>query len=61
MLQGLKMAKLPDSLAHTLVAMQAAMHSGIPLQNFRRNNPKMGNVKLKDFAQEFAAVYNQNQ
>ena len=61
MLQGLKMAKLPYGLAHTLVAMQAAMHSGIPSQNFRRNNPKMGNVKLKDFAQEFAAVYNQNQ
>jgi NAD(P)H dehydrogenase (quinone) len=57
MLQGLKMAKLPEKLAETLVDMQAAMHSGKTLENFHKNNPKMGKVKLADFAQEFAAVY----
>ena len=60
MLQGLKMAKLPGKLAEMLVTMQAAMHSGKTLENFHRNNPKMGKVKLADFAREFAAVYKQN-
>ncbi|RAJ32148.1 NAD(P)H-binding protein [Pedobacter cryoconitis] len=57
MLQGLKMAKLPEKLAETLVEMQAAMHSGKTLENFHKNQPKMGKVKLADFAEEFAAVY----
>lgn len=59
MLQALKMAKVPEKLAQTLVEMQAAMHSGKPLENFHRNNPKMGKIKLADFAKEFAQVYNQ--
>jgi NAD(P)H dehydrogenase (quinone) len=59
MLQGLKMAKLPEKLAETLVEMQAAMHSGKTLENFHKNKPKMGKVKLSDFAKEFAAVYHQ--
>jgi uncharacterized protein YbjT (DUF2867 family) len=58
MLQGLKMARLPQKLAETLVEMQAAMHSGKTLQNFHRSQPRMGKVKLADFAKEFAAVYN---
>jgi uncharacterized protein YbjT (DUF2867 family) len=57
MLQGLKMAKLPEKLAETLVEMQAAMHSGKTLENFHRNHPKMGKVKLADFAKEFAEAY----
>jgi NAD(P)H dehydrogenase (quinone) len=59
MLQGLKMAKLPEKLAETLVEMQAAMHSGKALENFHHNKPKMGKVKLADFAKEFAQVYYQ--
>lgn len=59
MLQGLKVAKLPEKLVETLVEMQAAMHSGKTLENFHRNNPKMGKVKLAEFAKEFAAVYHQ--
>ncbi|SDD38098.1 Uncharacterized conserved protein YbjT, contains NAD(P)-binding and DUF2867 domains [Mucilaginibacter pineti] len=59
MLQGLKMAKIPEKLAETLVEMQAAMHSGKPLENFHRSRPKMGNVKLADFAKEFAIAYHQ--
>ena len=57
MLQGLKMAKMPEQLAELLVEMQAATHSGKTLENFHKNKPKMGKVKLKDFAVEFAAVY----
>jgi NAD(P)H dehydrogenase (quinone) len=59
MLQGLKMANVPEKLAETLVEMQAVMHSGKTLQNFHQNRPKMGKVKLADFAKEFAEVYDQ--
>ncbi|AEV96897.1 NAD-dependent dehydratase [Niastella koreensis] len=59
MLQGLKMAKVPEKLAQTLVEMQAVTHSGKTLENFHRANPKMGKVKLREFAQEFAIVYHQ--
>lgn len=59
MLQGLKMAKVPEKLAATMVEMQAATHSGKALENFHRAHPKMGKVKLKDFAKEFATVYHQ--
>jgi NAD(P)H dehydrogenase (quinone) len=59
MLQGLKMAKMPQELAETMVEMQSVMHSGAPLKNFYKNKPKMGKVKLTDFAKEFATVYNQ--
>jgi NAD(P)H dehydrogenase (quinone) len=57
MLQGLKMAKVPEKLAETLVEMQAAMHSGKTLENFHRSQPKMGKVKLREFAKEFALGY----
>jgi len=60
MLQGLKMAKLPEKLAETLVEMQAAMHSGKTLKNFHSNRPKMGKVKLADFAKEFAEAYHKS-
>lgn len=57
--KDLNMAKVPEKLAQTLVEMQAAMHSGKPLENFHRNNPKMGKIKLADFAKEFSRVYHQ--
>jgi NAD(P)H dehydrogenase (quinone) len=57
MLQGLKMVKVPEKLAETLVEMQAAMHNGKPLENFHRNQPKMGKVKLVEFAKEFTSAY----
>ena len=59
MLQGLKMSKVPEKLAETLVEMQAATHSGKTLENFHRNQPIMGKVKLADFAKEFAKAYHQ--
>lgn len=58
MLQGLKMAKMPQQLAETMVAMQAAIHSGKALEQFHLHQPPMGNVKLAAFAREFAAAYN---
>lgn len=57
MLEGMKAAHVPQSAAETLVAMQEAMHSGKPLENFHKNNPAMGRVKLADFAREFALAF----
>ena len=60
MLRGLKMAKVPEKLSETLVEMQAVIHSGKTLENFHKNQPKMGKVKLSDFAKEFAEAYYKN-
>lgn len=58
MLQGMKMMKVPQKTAELLVEMQALTHSGAALKRYNENKPKPGKVKLKDFAKEFAAVYN---
>jgi len=50
---------VPEKLAALLVEMQAVTHSGKTLENFHRAHPKMGKVKLRDFAKEFALVYHQ--
>lgn len=57
MLQNLKMAKVPGKLAETLVEMYSVMHRGQALENFHEAKPKMGKVKLAEFAQEFAQAY----
>jgi hypothetical protein len=45
-------------IATGLVEMQASMHSGIFYEDYYRNKPVLGKVKLKDFAKEFAAAFN---
>ena len=57
MLQGMKSFGMSDKMASLLVEMQAVNHSGAPLRNFHKSQPKMGKVKLKDFATEFAVAY----
>ncbi|UPK67418.1 SDR family oxidoreductase [Chitinophaga filiformis] len=57
MLQGYKMAGLPEQLAASLVKMQAAVHDGSILARYERQRPVLGKVKLKDFAREFAKRY----
>jgi len=43
-----------------LVEMFASQHNGMLMEDYYRNRPTvMGKVKLKDFAKEFAAAYNQ--
>ena len=60
MMGGLKMFGMPESRAKGVVDMNAAMHSGLLFEDYNRNQPKtMGKVKMKDFAKEFAIVYNQ--
>ena len=59
MMGGLKMFKVPEVRAQGIVEMNASMHSGLINEDYYLKRPKMGKVKMKDFAEEFAAVYNQ--
>ncbi|WP_332369141.1 hypothetical protein [Spirosoma telluris] len=40
------------------VEMNAAIHNGTLFDDYYRNKPVLGNVKLEAFAEEFAIVYN---
>jgi uncharacterized protein YbjT (DUF2867 family) len=42
-----------------MVEMNANIHSGALYEDYYRNRPTLGKVKLTDFAKEFAAAYNQ--
>lgn len=57
MMSGLKMFGMPESRAQGVVDMNAGMHSGLVNEDYYRNRPNvMGKVKMKDFANEFAAA-----
>lgn len=60
MKQGLRLSKVPEKLAETLIQMQAAIHSGKALTHFHQRDNVLGRVKLADFAKEFAEVYHRN-
>ena len=51
--------KVPKARAAGIVEMNAAIHSGLLDEDYYRNRPVLGKVKLVDFAREFATVYNQ--
>jgi uncharacterized protein YbjT (DUF2867 family) len=57
-LDGLKSAGMNPEIAAGLVEMYAGLHSGMLIEDYYRNRPEMGKVKLADFAKEFAAAYN---
>jgi uncharacterized protein YbjT (DUF2867 family) len=58
MLSGLKQFKMPEPAAKDLVAMNAGLHSGLVEEDYYRHRPAvLGQVKMTDFAQEFAAAY----
>ena len=51
---------LPPAMANGLVEMFSAQHTGLLAEDFYRHWPEvMGKVKMADYAQEFAAIYNQ--
>lgn len=58
-LNGYKAFGMNDSLAHQFVEMNASIHTGKFYEDYNRNKPTLGKVKLKDFAKEFAAAYQQ--
>ena len=52
-------AGFPAQLAAGFVEMNASTHSGQLFEDYYSNRPMLGKVKMKDFAKEFASVYNQ--
>ena len=46
-------------IAEGFVKMNASTHSGELFEDYYRNRPPLGKVKIADFAKEFASVYNQ--
>jgi uncharacterized protein YbjT (DUF2867 family) len=57
-LAGLKAVGMNDSFAKSFVEMNGIIHNGKVYENYYRHRPTLGKVKVKDFAKEFAAVYN---
>lgn len=59
-LEGLLAIGMNPKIAEGLVEMYAALYSGLLSEDFQRNKPLVtGKVKLKDYAKEFAAIFNQ--
>lgn len=57
MLNGMLAAGMNAWIAKGFVEMQAAQRSGSLYEDYYRNRPVLGKTKLKDFAKEFALIY----
>jgi len=57
MLQQMLDAGMNEWIAKGMVEMQAAQQSGSLYEDYYRNKPALGKVKLADFAKEFALTY----
>jgi len=60
MLESVLAFGMPKQIAAAYVEMNANMHSGELFEDYYKNRPVLGKVKLKDFAKEFAAAFAQN-
>ncbi len=60
LLQGMIASGMNPRTAAGLVEMNVSGRTGEMYEDYFRNRPNLGNVKLKDFAKEFARVYNQS-
>lgn len=61
MLNGMKAAGMNPEVAKGLVEMNAGRRSDVLYEDYNRHKPTLGKVKLKDFAKEFALVFNSKQ
>lgn len=59
LLNGMIAAGMNPQIAAGLVEMNAGMNNGDLYEDYYRNQPTLGKVKLAKYAKEFAAVYNQ--
>ena len=60
MMSGLKQFNVPLHLANDITEMNASMRNGgILFNDYYQHKPELGKVKMKDFAKDFAVVYNQ--
>ena len=58
LLNGLIASGMNVSVAKGFVEMNASRRNGILYEDYYRHKPVLGKVKMKDFAKEFAAVFN---
>jgi uncharacterized protein YbjT (DUF2867 family) len=58
-LNGLVAVGMNPRIAAGLVEMYASLHTGLLAEDYYRNRPVMGKVKLTDFAKDFAQAYHQ--
>ncbi|WP_159477782.1 NAD(P)H-binding protein [Dyadobacter sp. 3J3] len=58
MLSALQQYGVPFSLAKDITEMNASMHNGLIFEDYYKNVPTLGKVKLKEFAKEFSINYN---
>jgi len=58
-LNGLLAAGMNPEVAHGFVEMNVSSRSGVLYEDYNRNKPTLGRIKLKDFAKDFEAVYTQ--
>lgn len=58
LLNGLLTVGMNPQVAKGFVEMQAAQGSGTLYEDYYRNKPTLGKIKLADFAKEFALIYN---
>jgi uncharacterized protein YbjT (DUF2867 family) len=59
LLEGMLTAGLNAQIARGMVEMQASQRSGLLFEDYYRNQPTLGKVKMADFAEEFAVAYHQ--
>lgn len=57
LLNGMLAAGMSSQIASGFVEMQAAQGSGMLYEDYYRNKPIRGKLKLADFAQDFALFY----
>jgi uncharacterized protein YbjT (DUF2867 family) len=58
LLNGMLGAGINPQIANGFVEMQSAQKSGVLYEDYYKNKPTLGKIKLADFAKEFAQVYN---
>ncbi len=57
-LQGMLQSQLPATIANGYVELGVALRTGKMQEDYWKNKPQLGKVKLEDFVKEFVAVYN---
>ncbi len=60
MLNGMVSIGMNPQTAKGFVEMNAARRGSVLYEDYYRNKPTLGEVKLKDFAKDFAIAYNKN-
>ena len=57
-LAGMVQAGLPQTIAEGYTEMGKALREGLAEEDYWKNRPTLGSVKLEDFAKEFAEAFN---